>query len=37
LPVLTAVALVGWIVKGFCQSRHRSPLKESLPDQIQLP
>ncbi len=36
LPVLTAVALVGWIVKGFCQSRHRSPLKEGLPDQIQL-
>ena len=37
LPVLTAVALVGWIVKGFCQSRHRSPLRESLPDQIELP
>ena len=37
LPVLTAVALVGWIVKGFCQSRYRSPLKERLPDQIELP
>ena len=37
LPVLTALALVGWIVKGFCQSRRRSRLRDTLPDQIQLP
>ena len=37
LPVLTALALVGWIVKGFCQSSRRSRLAETLPDQIQLP
>ena len=37
LPVLTALALVGWIVKGFCQGRRRSRLTDTLPDQIQLP
>ena len=37
LPVLTALALVGWIMKGFFQSRRRSRLIDTLPDQIQLP
>ena len=36
LPVLTALALIGWIMKGFFQSRRRSRLTETLPDQIQL-
>ncbi len=37
LPVLTALALVVWIIKGFCQSRRRSRLTDTLPDEIQLP
>jgi len=37
LPALTALALIGWIMKGFFQSRRRSRLTETLPDQIELP
>ena len=37
LPAITAFALIGWIMKGFFQSRCRERLTDTLPDQIQLP
>ena len=37
LPAITALALIGWIMRGFFKSRRRSRLTDELPDAIQLP
>ncbi len=37
LPAITALALIGWIMKGFFQRRRSCRLTDALPDEIQLP